>query len=390
MKTRCHEGWGFAGRLGTRAYCDSPLSLVEGTFAWASQQQEFDAILWTGDNARHDNYAKIPRNLSEILSENAKVAQLIATYFSGVRSLGFLNKDITDFLPKVPVLPSIGNNDVFPHDELFAPPNDVLAGLAAAWDPVLTPSMKTSLLNGGYLTREVGQTNLILVGLSTPYLTWGRYECDGSGNNPADEQMQSLNKTLASAAAVIISGHVPPTLWKTSCRQAYAKISVLHSKTIRQHVYGHLHSDQFFLMDESGKVVVDCDASKSYVAMAAAPSIVPSFNPSLRVWIYNTSSLDVVDYLQFYNSISSINQKGNVTLTLEYQLSQAYEMGPGPLTSQYWCALSSKILDTPSLNLKYDQYVFVSTLKAHIDLVCNDPQQAWRCPPPKLKKVKIA
>ena len=79
-----------------------------------------DFILLTGDLARHDDYKPIPRTFDEIMHENNLVAKYIATAF-----------------PNIPVLPSIGNNDVYPHDQMFppGPNNTVLPGLAKAWAP---------------------------------------------------------------------------------------------------------------------------------------------------------------------------------------------------------------------------------------------------------------
>jgi endopolyphosphatase len=69
---------------------------------WAS---EIDFVVWTGDNVRHDNDRKIPRTLDEIFGLNS----MLATAMENI----FLKKGI-------PVVPSLGNNDVWPHNILPA------------------------------------------------------------------------------------------------------------------------------------------------------------------------------------------------------------------------------------------------------------------------------
>ncbi|KIM90810.1 hypothetical protein PILCRDRAFT_811292 [Piloderma croceum F 1598] len=86
--------------------CDSPLRLTDFTLRYLDKHwsSEIDFVIWTGDNARHDEDRKIPRTTDEIYDLNRAVAKKMEKIF--------LNKGI-------PVIPSIGNNDVWPHVIFF-------------------------------------------------------------------------------------------------------------------------------------------------------------------------------------------------------------------------------------------------------------------------------
>ena len=104
----CHFGAGNAGKYGMRLFgsgditvCDAPLILIEETIAfWQNKTatDKVDFILWTGDNSRHPNSARV-LNISEDHANIRNITNLLAQAF-----------------PNTPLIPSIGNNDVFPHD----------------------------------------------------------------------------------------------------------------------------------------------------------------------------------------------------------------------------------------------------------------------------------
>src|SRR3989338_7205255 len=102
----CHsQTAGNAGSLGTRS-CDSPITLLNSVFSAISSHidQAMDKPLfcaWTGDNARHDTDPTVPQTPAEILVEQRMVASLMLRTFS---QRGVI------------VIPSIGNNDVWPHN----------------------------------------------------------------------------------------------------------------------------------------------------------------------------------------------------------------------------------------------------------------------------------
>lgn len=59
---------------------------------------------------------------------------------------------IASYFPQAPLLPVIGNNDVFPKDQMPAGPSEELEQMAAIWGPLLPTSALKTFLNGGYYT----------------------------------------------------------------------------------------------------------------------------------------------------------------------------------------------------------------------------------------------
>ena len=227
INSACHSGKGNAARFGERWYCDSPATLFEQTMELLSTLSiSFDFVLLTGDNARHDDDAKLPRTFLEVIHENTIVVEKISKYF-----------------PNMAIIPSIGNNDVFPHDTLDPPGknNKVLPALADAWNPILTGQQRQMMLQGGWLSRKIN--NLIVISLNTIYPT---YEDDCNATQSASlAQMEWLASQLQNAKSnketVLITGHIPPAKWKAGCRSIYASLGVSFAHVITGHLFGHLH-----------------------------------------------------------------------------------------------------------------------------------------------------
>lgn len=103
-----------AGYWGTpRTECDSPPRLIQRALGWASESfpdgpDGFDFIIWTGDNVRHDTGPTHPRTSTEIFEFNRWCIQQLQLAFPGV-----------------PIVPAIGNNDIYPHNIMWPGPNDV-------------------------------------------------------------------------------------------------------------------------------------------------------------------------------------------------------------------------------------------------------------------------
>ena len=55
----CHSGFGFSGQYGTRLICDNYINAIRDVFSfWKTKVEtdKIDFILWTGDNARLEDY----------------------------------------------------------------------------------------------------------------------------------------------------------------------------------------------------------------------------------------------------------------------------------------------------------------------------------------------
>ena len=348
--TRCHAENGTAGALGERAFCDSPELLLNGTLKVVAALANVDFILLTGDLARHDDYKPIPRTFDEVMQENAQVAKWLAQTF-----------------PDIPVIPTIGNNDVYPHDTMHAPgpDNKVLPALAKAWAPLLDGAMTESMLHGGYMSKTLANGNTV-VSLNTLYFAYGP-DCNVS-DSPALIQLEWLSALLDNVVQdesnMILMGHIPPSLWLHSCRALYAQMCVKYSDIITGNIFGHLHSDQFHFVNIDGSVdAAELDSTHS-IAVTCSPSVVPTFNPSFRIWKYDPNDLVIIDYVQYYADLDKLYQ--NFEFHVEYSLRDAYGMTSfsGNVSSvDFWIALNKKLANDITLGIKYELFKFVSVIE---------------------------
>lgn len=302
-----------AGYYGTPySECDAPFRLTNYTLDfieenWAS---EIDFVIWTGDNARHDNDRKIPRTPSEIYTLNRSVAERMERIF--------LHRGI-------PVIPSLGNNDVWPHNILTPGPNSITNEYASIWSHFIPFPYLQVFQRGAYYTVEVVPDELAVISLNTMYFYDSNKVVSGcvytARDDPGNLQLDWLEVQLKMyrerGIQVWLSGHVPPSPgnYFSECYVRYAELALRFQDTILGHLYGHMNADHFFFLEavdlvpktkfkftkgvglyetllndfsslpKSSNIVMD-----EYAAVNVAPSVVPNpYLPSFRIFTYNIS-----------------------------------------------------------------------------------------------------
>ncbi|KAI1390149.1 Endopolyphosphatase [Hypoxylon trugodes] len=248
----CHRGHGPAGTYGAETSdCDSPLSLVNVTLDWitANLKDSIDFVVWTGDSARHDSDEEIPRHNSEILAMNRRIADSFVNSFSDDKGL------------VVPVVPTFGNNDIYPHNILMPGPNKILKSYTDIWKDFIPEEQRHSFEYGGWFYVEVIPDKLAVFSLNTMYFfdrNAGVDDC-ASPSEPGYQhfewlriQLQFLRKRGMKA---ILMGHVPPArtsgkqLWDETCWQKYTLWLQQYRDVIVGSLYGHMNIDHFLLQD---------------------------------------------------------------------------------------------------------------------------------------------
>ncbi len=154
----CHRGSGPAGYYGAETSdCDSPLSLIDATFKWieTNLRDSVDFVVWTGDSARHSNDEKIPRTERQVLGQNKLLADKFVELFGG-----------QDGRP-VPVIPTIGNNDVSPHNELAPGPNTWTKAYSDVWKDFIPARQRHAFRRNGWFYVEVIPDRLAVISLNT-------------------------------------------------------------------------------------------------------------------------------------------------------------------------------------------------------------------------------
>lgn len=141
------------------------MSLINATFDWIDQniRDQIDFIVWTGDSARHDNDDKIPRNEDQVVEQN----QIIVNKFRDV----FGRRDDDDEDPTndfvIPIIPTIGNNDILPHNIFLEGPNRWTQNFLQIWRSFIPEEQRHQFQRGGWFYTEVIPNKLAVVSLNT-------------------------------------------------------------------------------------------------------------------------------------------------------------------------------------------------------------------------------
>ncbi len=344
---RTHHGVK-AGKWGPppASACDTPISVVNATFDFikhvlVEEMGGLDFVVWTGDNARHDNDNRYPRTLKQIYESNEFMLERWAELFPrrDFGEQGF-----------VPVVPTLGNNDVYPHNLMFAGPSSkTISNYKDMWKHIVPPEQSHTFDRGAYFHMQV-LPGLSVVSLNSLYFFENNKAVDGcsSRDEPGSLQLDWLEIQLRlfrrSGMKSYIIGHVPPTQkqWYDGCFFRYADLMVEYRDVVVGQLFGHVNIDHFYFMnwqnpeigpkaekrglstlaknplDLLNDVRSDFDSLPvypqqknarkkhsmdellgSWAVVNVAPSIVPNFFPTLRVMEYNTSGLQEHEPLQY-------------------------------------------------------------------------------------------
>jgi endopolyphosphatase len=116
-------------------------------------------VLWTGDSARHDSDDKIPRTASQVVGSNRWMSDKVVETFSDGDG-----KHMT-----IPVVPTLGNNDILPHNILMPGPNKWLQTYTDVWRRFIPEEQRHSFEFGGWFYVEVIPNKLAVFSLNTLY-----------------------------------------------------------------------------------------------------------------------------------------------------------------------------------------------------------------------------
>ncbi|GJJ75916.1 endopolyphosphatase [Entomortierella parvispora] len=245
---------GHGGKYGSPySICDSPFSLSNATFAWIDKNLigNIDFVVWTGDNARHDSDNEHPRTQEEIEALNKEIANRFLETFAP-------DKD-DPFQQRIPIVPSIGNNDVYPHNIMQAGPNRILQHFSDIWSEFIPESQYHTFQFGGYYTNEVVPGKISVVALNTLYFFNQNAAVDGCEREgePGTEQMDWLEVELESLRrrkmTAYLTGHVPPARksYSPTCYVRYTDIALKYQDVIVSHLFGHANIDHFFILSQA-------------------------------------------------------------------------------------------------------------------------------------------
>ncbi|EAU38985.1 conserved hypothetical protein [Aspergillus terreus NIH2624] len=265
----CHRGHGSAKYFGAAGTdCDTPLTLINETFHWIEQniKDEIDFVVWTGDSARHDNDEKIPRTEDEATRLNQYLTDKFIDTF---------RHDDSPHGLSIPIVPTIGNNDILPHNIFKSGPNKWTKKFLEIWKKFIPEFQRHSFVEGGWYTIEVIPKRLAVISLNTMYFYESNSAVDGceDKSEPGFEHMEWLRVQLellrSRQMKAILIGHVPPARsgskrnWDETCWQKYALWVNRYRDVIVGSLYGHMNIDHFILQDSHKVKIVDDDDSSA-------------------------------------------------------------------------------------------------------------------------------
>ena len=230
-------------------------------------------MVWTGDSARHDKDEKIPRTMDEVVHLNDMVTKRFLDVFQ----------------PGIPIIPTIGNNDIMPHNTMTDGPNRWTKALGGVWDQLIPESERHTFVEGGWFSVEVIPGHLAVISLNTMYFYSSNSAVDGceAKSEPGFEHMEWLKIQLKilrqrNMKAILI-GHVAPAragskiAWEESCWQMYTLWMNRYRDVVIGSIYGHMNIDHFMLQD-SHDVDILASRSTSRSSMHHVNSSAPDFS----------------------------------------------------------------------------------------------------------------
>ncbi len=240
--------------------CDSPIALINATFRWIDEhlKDSIDFVIWTGDSARHDNDEEIPRTVKQVEELNALLVTKFVEIFGKDNNIN--DTDPTnDFI--VPIVPTLGNNDILPHNIFTPGPNRWTKSYLEIWKKFIPEEQRHGFDRGGWFLVEVIPNKLAVFSLNTLYFFSSNtavYGC-AKESQPGYEHFEWLRVQLQflrqRGMKAIISGHVPPartqskSSWDETCWHKYALWMQRYRDIVIGSVYGHMNIDHFMLQD---------------------------------------------------------------------------------------------------------------------------------------------
>lgn len=341
----------------------------------ASEQPQF--ILELGDLLAHKFQDKY-KNYSAIKTD--------AGYKIFVeKTMEFLTNEIAKTFPTIDVYMSVGNNDSYLGDYVSDPDGPFFKDMAALWSGLIKDKnnkaiMKQEFSSAGYYALDMPQQSILrLIVLNTNYFA-------PKSVAPADAAAKELSwfeQELANANAnhqqVLIALHIPAGVdtfaslnqqpfkiiefWQPQYSARFEDDLRQYSTSIMGIFAGHLHGEWFQLPNND---------SVKKVPVSFTPSISPvnGNNPAFKIYRYDSSSLQLQDFVTYFYAINT-TQSWNK----EYDFNEVYQpecsdcqladgmallRETGPLAEAYKLYYDSQS-GTDIIHTKYSPYYWCQT-----------------------------
>ncbi len=330
----CHsweikEGNRTAGKIGDYN-CDSPMILLDDMFKFL-QKLDPSMVLWTGDTAGNNVLSQSP--------------------WQNLHAIKMVTDKFKKYIPNAMVYPCYGNHDTWPADQVMNPPewDWLFDNVADYWGQWVKDK---NLRRAGFYSQLIDK-NLRLISLNTLY-----YDSNNifEVNKEADIQWRWFENTLENARIskekVWIIGHVFPGNGesKNNYSRNYNNVVTKYKDIITGQFYGHSHKDEFRLIRN---LSTNEPTSMFYIAPSVTP--ISIMNPSVRVYYYNRTTYEILDYAQYNADLNNANKIGRLNFTYIYSPKETYKMKD--LSAKSWYNLLTRfMIDDNLFQLWYKLY----------------------------------
>ncbi|CAG8476525.1 2160_t:CDS:2 [Acaulospora colombiana] len=382
-ENKCHrvsqkKSHNTAGKFGVlHSECDTPYTLTNSTFDFLRKNfSDVDFVIYTGDTCRHERDPNVPLTKEYVIFCHRLLVQWFTEYFD---------------LRRVKIIPVLGNNDEWEHNQLTAGPNSLLSNLTDIWAP-LHLNLTNDFYIGGYFRQDVN-LRLSVLGLNSMYFFDANSKVKDckSKSSPGAKQLKWLEEELESARRenrkIYVAQHISPLDssgepdYYPTCFSKYVQLMGDYSDVIHGHFTGHTNQDTLTfvssgkglkgnnyyltLLTEEQRERKEYPSSDHRVVLVFnnAPSIIPVNNPAVRVYHYSTDDLDfgvLLNYHQYFTNLTEANMIGEVRWYLEYSANDHF--GIDSLHRDGWERLFKRFRK-PDLELwkRYIKYIEVNT-----------------------------
>ncbi|GCB69541.1 hypothetical protein scyTo_0010574 [Scyliorhinus torazame] len=348
--------------------CDSNWDLINlSIYTMKDLHSQPDFILWTGDDTPHVGDEKLGENA--VLRIISKLTQLIREVFPGTK-----------------VYSAMGNHDFHPKNQFPANYHRIYNKTAELWAPWMDQQSIAMFNKGAFYTEKLrGRIDQRIIVLNTN-LYYSSNKLNVGISDPAG-QFKWFEKILSNAVTakekVYIIGHVPPGFFEKRRRTSwyqhhfnkrYIEIVQKYHSVIAGQFFGHHHTDSF-------RMFYSVSASPIGV-MFIAPGISPwkttlpgvangANNPGIRVFEYDTNTLEVQDMVTYYFNLSYANTIAPLW-QLEYRLTEAFNVPDGTVQSMQM--VLDKLYNNSYYLQKYYKYNSVNYDLTECDTNCRIDQ----------------
>eukprot|EP00727_Mastigamoeba_balamuthi_P009788 m51a1_g5431 hypothetical protein (432) ;mRNA; r:158079-159610 len=323
----CHKldiGTGHAGPYGA-PMCDLPKALVyEAMRALRGAYPSPDFIVYTGDSPSH-------MFLEEVDSRIIRATEDIYGAFD-------------QYYPNTPVLPVMGNHDVFPMYNLPAldglPLLKTLNGIWSKW--ISAPENQETVKRGAFYQIKVADKVRVLT-LNTNYYSkkniLAGFSEDPMGQKEFAESVLSAARSNGEAVWILVHIPVADSDLKDEFSEWYSGLVSRYSDVIKGQFAGHTHVDEL-------RIIRDPATHKAVGHMYVAPSLTPYVGgnkngiwPAIRVWQYEPTTGELLDYVQLHVNMTAATDSENPTVGLVQGYSARSEWGIRDLSTASWESL---------------------------------------------------